>query len=283
MDIAIANRMVDFIFDSTGMQTIVCDSGANIIAANVKSRIGNHHSGAKRMITERLDHIIVTPEQEKATSGAIKAGVNMPVIYKGAVIGTFGISGDPVMSGPVAKIAAGLIAKELREADQNAALMEHASELGEAISGILGIVETVNTAQAHLTSRVQEVVELLQSSSNDLQTIDEVVITIQSVASNTQMLGLNAAIEAAHAGEHGRGFAIVAEAVQKLSAQSEDTAQSIQVTQGQVRNSMTKVIGYSGDLMVNARDQSAATSAIVSKVTDLKKVSDALLSMASSS
>ncbi|MEK4439139.1 methyl-accepting chemotaxis protein [Paenibacillus sp. FSL K6-2862] len=64
-----------------------------------------------------------------------------------------------------------------------------------------------------------EHVQILASFENEVTNIHDIVINIHSLAKTTNMLALNAAIEAAHAGEHGLGFNVVAQEVGKLSKQ----------------------------------------------------------------
>ncbi|MDX1397653.1 MAG: methyl-accepting chemotaxis protein [Oceanospirillum sp.] len=117
------------------------------------------------------------------------------------------------------------------------------------------VVSNTREAIQGLSGQVQEAGGVIDRLSEHSQEINSILSTIQDIAEQTNLLALNAAIEAARAGEQGRGFAVVADEVRVLSQRTHQSTEEIQ----QMIDSLQKASGEAVKLMSASRQQAEDT------------------------
>ncbi len=193
-------------------------------------------------------------------------------------------------------------------------IMKQSHHLGESSAAIEQMIATIRYIADNAARRkalIEEVAEKALSGESSLQetidamkTVSEAVSgiydmtdVINSISSNTNLLSLNAAIEAAHAGSFGKGFAVVADEIGRLaettaenSSKISETLEGIELhvgnsrtvteksseTMRQIMLDIKQVASVMSDILLQMNEMSAGSTQIITSVTELKDLSDSV-------
>lgn len=150
---------------------------------------------------------------------------------------------------------------------------EAANQADEAATKSISVMqETIDTI-THSSTQIKDTADVIAKLDEDAKNVGTVLDVIKSIAEQTNLLALNAAIEAARAGEQGRGFAVVADEVRTLAARTQQSTEEIQEIIANVQSGAQNA--------VNAIEQGQQNSQIsVEKVLDadqnLKSVTNSI-------
>jgi len=153
---------------------------------------------------------------------------------------------------------------------------EMASTLTEAINSLAATSEEIAAQSQEIAAVSQNVTLSAKNSQQRTQDTDTVLGLIKNIAGQTNLLGLNAAIEAARVGEHGRGFSVVAEEIRKLAAGSADSIKQVENIIKEIKEDSRKSYQQAAQIEVTIAQMASAISHIASSVQQISQMAEKL-------
>ncbi|MDT8900576.1 methyl-accepting chemotaxis protein [Anaeroselena agilis] len=158
--------------------------------------------------------------------------------------------------------------------DKQEKIQAAASDLASSAEELTAGMQQLAAGAQTVASASHDLGKLGQELAGAAKQTDDIVAFIKNIADQTNLLGLNAAIEAARVGELGRGFGVVAEEVRKLATASSESVKEITTALKTIQKSVNALADKSGTIDGNINSQSVS-------IQEMAKASQTLAALAS--
>ncbi|AET67359.1 methyl-accepting chemotaxis protein [Desulfosporosinus orientis DSM 765] len=159
-------------------------------------------------------------------------------------------------------------------------LFEIANSLNEIIKAVDINVNQIAAEAEELSATGQQLGMISQDTKSQVDETDSIIGVIHKIAAQTNLLGLNAAIEAARVGVHGKGFTVVADEVRKLAQTSSESSKNIHVTLKKIQDAVDQINASVNEMILASDHQAASLTDIAPSVNQLSNLADSIVTLA---
>jgi hypothetical protein len=267
-----AQELVELINKETQQNAHIFGEEGKIIATTQPERLGTIHTGARDIMSGKINFIAITEEMAKTMSGT-KPGFSVGIDSKNVRIGAIGISGDPQLMKPIAMIASHVIVSEYERKLFMNNMNTMASKINESLQESSAALEEISSTFEQQGKNVEDLQEMTIEAKHNVMETNQISDLIQKIAKQTNVLGINASIEAARLGNEGRGFNIVAREVRNLA---ESTATSVNRISDMLKKIQNNILAISDDIQAYNISSKNQTLVVQSLTHELDNITTAL-------
>lgn len=264
------NELVDFFDKVSALLPIIFDDNVSIGITDTKKYL--------KIENCKTVPIKAKPEDPIPTGGAafevLKSGKlcikDVPKEVYGVPFKSYGI---PIKNDNNTTIGVFLIGKSLEERYKVSTLSEN---LNSSLEKISSSIKGVSAGMQNIINLNNDISTEVEEASENTKGTDDILRFVQNVSKQTNLLGLNAAIQAARAGEDGKGFSVVAQEIRKLSNTSAESIREIDLVLKKIESSVTNISNKINESNSFFTTQAAEFNDIISALEKLNSSSKLL-------
>ena len=155
-------------------------------------------------------------------------------------------------------------------------LVQIINQFSTSLNQIAQAINSVNIGAEDLSLMNEELLKKTNATTDRAKDTGQIINIIKNISSQTNLLGLNASIEAARAGDAGRGFSVVAKEIRKLSDTSNESIDKIGNIIKDISDGIAEIDLGLDTLNAVSQNQSAALQEITASLDQLKEIIDSL-------
>lgn len=148
-------------------------------------------------------------------------------------------------------------------------LAEIAENLSTVFNEVTNTIQDMAESMTDLANHMSLISEKATDVTKQVGTIEEVSDVVKGIADQSNLLGLNAAIESARAGEHGKGFSVVADEIRKMANHSKEQVSDIHTITNKIKEVISTLDTYIQEVNVESDSQSAAIEELTATVQEI--------------
>lgn len=187
--------------------------------------------------------------------GVSVKGVGVPVFENNEIAGTM------------------VIAKSLKKKEKVSSLSKN---IYDKLSNINNSLNEMSLSMQDMSKTNSDIENFIKDTDAETKKTDEILEFINSLSKQTNLLGLNAAIESARAGEQGKGFNIVASEIRKLSQSSSDSINEINNVLKNIQNSLSEILKRFNNSNVVLEKHACGIKEVSSNINELNSIASIL-------